>query len=131
MSSLIIFKPSNSSAFNPILQKFYETICEIIVSETVCEIFLISCQSSLLIIYCDEEFFGTLKLPKLKYIETYLLKKNPANLFEYHICTNRLEGFFFKKTFFKDLERFSRLQNHWFGPNFFPQKINFILFFKY
>ena len=33
-------KSSNFSGFNPILQKFYEMICEIIVSKSMCGIFL-------------------------------------------------------------------------------------------
>ena len=36
---------SNSSGFNPVLQKFYMMICEIIVYKTVGGIFLIFCQS--------------------------------------------------------------------------------------
>ena len=39
-------KSSNSSGFNSILQKFYEIICEIIVSKMVCRIFLIFFRSS-------------------------------------------------------------------------------------
>ena len=39
-------KSSNSSRFNPILQKFYRMICEITISKTVCGIFLIICRSS-------------------------------------------------------------------------------------
>ena len=37
---------SNYLAFNPILQKFYEIICEIIVSKKMRQIFLIFCRSS-------------------------------------------------------------------------------------
>ena len=39
-------KSSNFSVFNPILQKFYEMIREIVVSKTVCGILLIFCRSS-------------------------------------------------------------------------------------
>ena len=66
--------------------------------------------------YCEKQFFGTLKSPKLKYLENHPLKKIPAQRFEDHIRTNKLEEFFFSKNvFFKDLELFSRFQNHWFG----------------
>ena len=37
---------------------------------------------------------------------------------------------FFSENFFSNLELFWRLQNHGFGLHFFPQKINFIVFFK-
>ena len=81
--------------------------------------------------YCEKQFFGTLKSPKLKYLENHPLKKIPAQRFEDHIRTNKLEEFFFSKNvFFKDLELFSRFQNHWFGRHFFPQKNNFVVFFK-
>ena len=70
------FKSSNSSGFNPILQKFYEMICEIIVSKAVCGIFLIFCRSSFINnSYCEEQFFGTLKSPKLKYLNIHLFLK--------------------------------------------------------
>ena len=45
MITRVYSKSSNSSGFNPILQKFYEMICEIIISKTVCGIFLFFCQS--------------------------------------------------------------------------------------
>ena len=38
------------------------------------------------------------------------------------------KNFFFKNFFFQRL--FLRLRNHWFGPHFFPQKNNFVVFFK-
>ena len=39
-------KSSNSSEFNPVLQKFYEVICEIIIYKKLGGIFLIFCLSS-------------------------------------------------------------------------------------
>ena len=39
-------KTANYLAFNPILQKFYEIICEIIVSKKMREIFLNFCRWS-------------------------------------------------------------------------------------
>ena len=39
-------KSFNSPGFNPIMQKFYQIICEIIVTKTVCVTFLIFCRSS-------------------------------------------------------------------------------------
>ena len=59
------------------------------------------------------------------------LKKIFAHRFVSLICTNKLEGLFFQKKIFpRTSEFFSRLQNHYFGCHFFPQKINFILFFQ-
>ena len=43
-------KSSNFSSFVPILQKFYEMICEIIISKTVCGIFLFFLSIEILLI---------------------------------------------------------------------------------
>ena len=40
------------------------------------------------------------------------------------------KDFFSKKNFFQRFGAFLQLQNHWFGPHFFPQKHNFVVFFK-
>ena len=68
-------KSSNSSVFNPILQKFYEMIREIIVSKTVCGIFFSFCRSSFINNFIVKISFSTLKSPKIKYLENHLFKK--------------------------------------------------------
>ena len=66
---------------------------------------------------------------KLNISRTIYFEKNFPHRFEGIIFTDKLEGFFFSKIyFFKDLELFSRLQNHSFGPHFFSQKDNLIFF---
>ena len=122
-------KSSNSSRFKKTLQKFYKMIWEIIVSKTVCGIFLIFCRSIFINNFMAKNSFSEPKNQrKLSISRSIYFKENSTHGFVGLICTNWLEGFFFEKFFFKDLELFSRLQNHWFGPHFFPQKINFILF---
>ena len=54
-------KSPNSSGFDPILQKFYKMICEIIVSKTVRGIFLIFCQSSFINNFMVKSSFSELK----------------------------------------------------------------------
>ena len=55
-------KSSNSSGFNPILQKFCMMICEIIVYKTVCGIFLIFGQSSFINNFIVKILFKNLKI---------------------------------------------------------------------
>ena len=84
------YKNSNSLGFNHILQKFYEMNCETVTTKTLCGIFLIFCRLSFTDNFnCEEQFFGSAKSPKVKYLETHL----------FYI-------------FFKDLQLFLRLQNH-------------------
>ena len=94
-------RSSNSSGFNPILQKFYEMIYEIIVSKTMCGIFLIFCRSSFINNFMVKNNFSEpknhLKLNILRPI--YFFKKFRTS-FEGLICTNNLEGFLFRKLFF-------------------------------
>ena len=93
-------KSSNSSGFNPILQKIYDVICEIIVCKMVCRIFLIVRRSNFVDNFIvNSTFFGTLKSPKLKYLETHLFKKISAHRFEDHIYTSKLEKKIFRKFF--------------------------------
>ena len=71
---------------------------------------------------------GTLRV---KYLATHFLKKISAHLFEDHIYANKLEVFFFLKNFFfKGLELFLQLRNHWLGPHFFPTKKMILNFFS-
>ena len=123
-------KNSNFSGFNPILQKFRMMICEIIVYKTVRGMFLIFCRSNFINNFIVKSNFSEASSHRNLIISrTIYLKKISTHRFEDHICTNKLQEFL-KNFFFEDFELFSRLQNHWFGPHFFPQKNNFILFFK-
>ena len=99
-------KSSNSSGFNPILQKFYK-ICEIIASETVCGIFLIFCRSSFINNFMVKNSFSEPKNQrKLNISRPIYLKKNSVHCFVGHICTNELEGIFYRKNFFQGLGAF-------------------------
>ena len=89
-------KSSNSSEFNPILPKFYEMICEIIVSKTLCGNFLIFCWSSFINDFMMKNNFSEPKNhQKLNISRPIYFKKNSAHCFVGLICTNKLEGFFF------------------------------------
>ena len=122
-------KSSNSSRFNPILQKFYEMFCETIVSKTVCGIFLIFCCSSFI-----NNFFVKNNFPesknhrKLKSSRPIYFIKVSAHCFVGLICTNKLEGFFFQKIFFSRTWSFFRdCKTTILGVIFFHKKI--ILYF--
>ena len=66
----------------------------------------------------------------LKITENNLFKKISAHGFEDHIRTNKLEEFFSKKLFFKDLELFCDYKTTGLGLIFFHKKNNFVVFFK-
>ena len=73
-------KSSNSLGFNPILQEICEMICQVIFSKTVCRIFLVICCSRFIINFVVKDFFvkiffGTVKSPKVKFLETHLFQK--------------------------------------------------------
>ena len=98
-------KSSNSSGFNPILQKFYKMINEIIVSKTVCGVFLIFCWSNFINNFMVKNSFSEpKKLAKNKYLETHSFWKK----FRTPFCRSYLykyEGRILKKKkkiFFKD-----------------------------
>ena len=93
-------KSSNSSGFNPILQKFYDMICEIIVSKTVCGIFLIFCRSSFINNFMvKNNFLEPKNHQKLNISRPIYFLKISAHCFVDIICTNKLEEFFFQKIF--------------------------------
>ena len=94
-------KSSNSSGFNPILKKFYKMICKIIVSKTVGRIFLIFCRSiSINNSMLKNSFSEPNNQRKLNISRPICFKKTSAHRFVDLICTNWLEGFFFRKIFF-------------------------------
>ena len=99
-------------------------ICELIAFKAVCRIFLIFCQLSLIsnFIVIEEQFFGTLKSPKLKHLKTSLNKFPHTILKTISAQISCKIFFFFFFEFFLFCLLFLSLQNHWFGPCFFPQK---------
>ena len=54
-------KSFNSPGFNPIMPKFYQIICEIIVTKTVCVTFLIFCRSSFISNFLVKNSFSETK----------------------------------------------------------------------
>ena len=79
-------KSSNSLGLNPILQKFHEMICEIIVSKKMSGIFVVLWW----------KFFWNRKIIKTTNIsKSFYFWKISANSFEDLICTNNLQGYFF------------------------------------
>ena len=100
-------KSSNSSGFNPILQKFCKMICEIIVSKTMCGVFLIFCRSSFINNFLMKNSFSERKNMRKLYISRPVyFQKIFAHLFARIICINKLGGFFSKKKFFQGLGAF-------------------------
>ena len=88
---------SNTPGFNPILLKFYEMICKIIVSKTVCRIFLIFCRSSFINNFMvKNNFLEPKNHLKSNISRSIYLKKNSAHRFVDFIGTNKLEKFFSK-----------------------------------
>ena len=113
---------AHSSGFNPILQKFYEMICEIIVSKTVCGIFLIFCRSSFINNFFVKNNFSEPKNQrKLKNSRPIYFLKISTHRFVGLICTNKLEGLFFflKKKIFQGLGAFSTTAKPLFLASFF------------
>ena len=116
MITSVYSKSSNSSGLNPILQKFYEMIHEIIVSKTVSGIFLIFCRSSFINNFIvKNNFLEPQNHLRLNISKPIYLKKIQHTVLKIISAQISWKKFFFKKIFFKDLELFSRLQNYWFG----------------
>ena len=100
-------KSSISSGFNPILQKFYEMIFEIIVSKMVGGIFLIFCRSSFISNFIvKNNLLEPKNYRKLNISSPIYFKKVSAHIFVDLICTNKLDEYFFKKFFFQGLRAF-------------------------
>ena len=118
-------KSSNSSGFNRILQKFYEMICEITVSKTVCGIFLIFCRSSFINNFMVKNNFLEPKNHRnLNISRPTYFKKISAHRFVGLICTNKLEEFFFRKSFLsKTWSFFHDYKTTNLGVIFFHKKI--------
>ena len=93
----VAFFIENFSGSNPILQKFYEMICEIIVSKTMCGIFLDRVLFNNFMV--KNNFAEPKNHRKLNISRPIYFKKNSAHRFVVLICTNKLEEFFFQKIF--------------------------------
>ena len=114
---------SNSPVFNPVLPKFFEVICEIIVSKTLCGIFLIFCWSSFINnLMVNNNFLELKNYRKLNISRLFILKKIPRTVLWVLSVQISRKNFFVKNFCFKDVELFSRLQNHWFVRYFFSTK---------
>ena len=102
-------KSSNSSEFNPISQKYYEMICEIIVSTTMCGMFLIFCQLSFVNNFMVKNNFSEpqnhqkLNISRPIYFKKYSYLKNPKKDLTQ---INWKDLFFRKKIFFLRTWRF-------------------------
>ena len=124
-------KSSHPSGFNPILQKLYEMICEIIVSKTICRIYLIFYRSSFINNFMAKNNFLEPKNHQKLNVSKYIyFRKISAYRFVGLICTNKLEIYFFLKKFFsRTWSFFQDCKTNNLGI-IFPQKNNFILFFS-
>ena len=112
-------KGSNSLEFNPILQKFSEMICEIILSKMVSRMSLIFRRSHFINNFVvKNNFFWNREISRPIYF-----KNISAHHFEYLTITNKLEGSFFKKILFIDPELFLRFQSHSLARHFLHKKL--------
>ena len=94
-------KSSKSAGFNPILQKFQEMICEIIVFKTVCRIFLIFCRSSFINNFMVRSNFRELKnYWKLNILQPIYFLKNLHIILKVLSVKISRENFSFRKMFF-------------------------------
>ena len=124
-------KGSNSSGFNPTLQKLYKTICEIIVSETMCGIFLIFYRLSFINNFMVKNGFSESKNQRESNISRPIyFKKISAHRFVGLICTNKLEGFFSEKIIFQGLGAFFTTATRLIWASFFFHKKIILYFFS-
>ena len=97
---------------NPILQKFYEMICEAIVFKTVCGIFWIFYRSCFISNFIVKSKFRNRKITKSEDISKSIFYKNfPYIVLKILYAQISWKHFSPKKSFFKDLEPLSQMQN--------------------
>ena len=125
----------NSSGFNPILQKFYEMIGEIIVSKLVCGIFFFFFfffQSSFINNFLEKNNFSEPQNhQKLNISRIIYFKKLSAHYFEDPICRYKLDGLFFRKTIFsRTWSFFHDRKTFILGVIFFHKKLILYFFSK-
>ena len=124
-------KNSNSSGFNPILQNFYNTSCERIVSKTVCGNFLIFCSSSFTNNFMVKNSFSEPKNKrKLNISRPIYFEEISTQCFVGLICTNKREGLFYGKCFFQGLGAFFTTAARLIWASLISTKNNFILILK-
>ena len=122
-------KSSNSSGFHPISQKFYDIICEIIVSKTVRGIFLIFCPSSFIDNFIvKSDFWEPWNHAKLKSQDPFIFKKFPYTVLKIISAQIRWKNFFFEKFFFQGLGAFFSKPLTW--ASFFSTQNLFYIFFQ-
>ena len=118
-----------SKSSNPILQKFCEMICEIIVYKMVCRVFLIFCRSSVInkfIVkkhFLDPQNHRNLNISRPIYLKK--IRRSALKIISAQISWKN----FFSKIFFQGLEAFYTNAKPLIWTSFFPpKKIDFILF---
>ena len=121
---------SNSSRFNPILQKHYEMICEIIVSKMVCGIFLIFCRSSFFDNFIVKNNFSEPQNhPNLNIWRSIYLKKFPHTVLKIISAQISWKSFFRKNLFSKTWSFFRDCKTTGLGLIFFHKKCILYFFF--
>ena len=107
-------------------------ICELIAFKAVCRIFLIFCQLSLIsnFIVIEEQFFGTLKSPKLKHLKTSLNKFPHTILKTISAQISCKIFFFFFLNFFYFVCFFCHCKTTDLGLVFFHKKKKIYTFFQ-
>ena len=104
MITSVYSKRSNSSGFNSVLQKFYEMICQIIVSKTVCGIFLIFVRLRFISNFIVKVNFRNRN--HQKNVEVHLLSKSFHTQFWRFYLQKSAGRIFFKKNFCQGLGSF-------------------------
>ena len=121
----------NSSGFNPVLQKFYEMICEIIVSQTMCGILLIFCQSSLSDDFIvKNNFREPQNLRNVNILRPTYFKKisySVLKIISAHVSWKKI---FWKKIFFPRLGAFLVTGKPLIWATFFSRENLFYIFFS-
>ena len=100
-------KSSNSSGFNPILEKFCEMIRAIIVLKTMCRIFLIFCRSSFINISIVKNNFWNLKIAEIKISrDPFIQKKLRYTVLKIIYAQISWKNYFLEKNLFQGLGAF-------------------------
>ena len=114
-----------------ILLKFYETICEIIISKTVCGIFLIFCRSSFIDNFIVKKNFSEpYNYRNLNISRPIYLKKIPHTVLKIISAQISWKKFFFEKKLFQGLGAFFVIAKPLTWVSFFSTKYKFYTFFK-
>ena len=126
-------KSSHPSGFNPILQKLYEMICEIIVSKTICGIYLIFYRSSFINNFMAKNNFLEPKNHQKLNVSKYIyFRKISAYRFVGLVLSVQISWkyIFFWKKFFQGLGAFFKTAKQIIWASFFHKKIILYFFFQ-